>query len=71
MSNPHHERISESKGCVRERIRLVYRAAAKAATPQRRTGTVARGVAKISRSGYCAEEDPIKTIIFLGSWNHT
>lgn len=59
--NPPHNITSRSdyKCSVTERLKLVYKAAK------------ARQISRVKGGGgYCAE-DPIRTIIFLGSWNHT
>ncbi|KAK2649421.1 hypothetical protein Ddye_016910 [Dipteronia dyeriana] len=64
----------DSKRTIGEKLRQAYDAAVVAVAGDRvqqpgRSRSASRGLER-RKSGYCAE-DPIRTMMFLGSWNHT
>ncbi|KAI3425508.1 Methenyltetrahydrofolate cyclohydrolase [Psidium guajava] len=70
--SPGHE---SKRPPIRERLRRAYEAAVVAAEPSRAEAskrgrsTIPRDVER-RKSGYHVE-DPIRTMMFLGPWNHT
>ena len=63
-----------SKITIGEKLRQAYNAAVVVVAGDRVqqlgwSRSASRGIER-QKSGYCAE-DPIRTMMFLGSWNHT
>ncbi|XVF21940.1 hypothetical protein REPUB_Repub12eG0132300 [Reevesia pubescens] len=73
LSGDNNSLIGESEGTIRERLKQVYQAAMDAMVKNgvQRGHRILIPKEMERRNGNYYAEDPIRTMMFLGSWSHT